>query len=236
MQVNNETGVRQPIVEVSDILRSHPAFLHVDAAQGFGKDLAPLRDARIDLISASGHKIHGPKGIGVLVARRRRYDRLPLRPLIFGGGQERGLRSGTAPVALIAGLGEAARLALRDSDIRQEKCIETKRQLLECFSGADFCINGDPDFVMDHVLNLSIDGIDSEAFMLQTKRLIAVSNGSACTSQRHQPSHVLEAMGLSENEIAEALRFSWCHLTPQVDFQSLRACLPQIGTQPKVVA
>ncbi len=122
MQANNETGVRQPIEAVAEELKAHPAYFHVDAAQGFGKDLAPLRNPRIDLISLSGHKLYAPKGVGALVARRRGYERAPLQPLLVGGGQERGLRPGTLPVALIAALGEAAELAVRDHDARIEKC------------------------------------------------------------------------------------------------------------------
>jgi len=102
MQVNNETGVQQPIAEIADRLAESPVFLHVDAAQGFGKELAALSHRRVDLISASGHKLCGPKGAGALVVRRRDGQRLPLTPLLHGGGQELGLRPGTLPVALIA--------------------------------------------------------------------------------------------------------------------------------------
>ena len=94
MQVNNETGVRQPIAEIAEILKGHDAYFHTDAAQGFGKDLESLRNPRIDLISISGHKIYAPMGIGALITRRRGYDRPPLRPLAYGGGQERGLGRG----------------------------------------------------------------------------------------------------------------------------------------------
>jgi len=110
MAANNETGARQPISEITDTLASHEAFFHTDAAQSFGKDLAVLRNPRIDLLSVSAHKLYGPKGIGALVTRRRGYAKPPLSPLMHGGGQERGLRPGTLPVALIAGLGKAAEL------------------------------------------------------------------------------------------------------------------------------
>ena len=110
MHVNNETGVVQPLTEIALGLARHPAFLHVDAAQGCGKELLALRDPRIDLISISGHKLYAPKGIGALVTRRRGFERIPLEPLMVGGGQERGLRPGTLPVHLAVGLG----LTLRD--------------------------------------------------------------------------------------------------------------------------
>ena len=123
MHVNNETGVIQPLAEIADVLADSEAYFHVDAAQGFGKELEGLRNRRIDLISVSGHKIYGPKGIGALIARRRNGSRVPLTPLVFGGGQERGLRPGTAPVPLIAGLGEASRIALRDHAARRARCM-----------------------------------------------------------------------------------------------------------------
>ena len=115
MHVNNESGVIQPIEEVAAVLADHPAYFHVDAAQGFGKELAALRESRIDLISVSGHKVYGPKGVGALVARRRRFRRPPLKPLFYGGGQERGLRPGTLPVHLIVGLGLAAELGAKEA-------------------------------------------------------------------------------------------------------------------------
>src|SRR5208282_2646316 len=103
MQVNNETGIIQPLNEICNRLIDHPAYLHVDAAQGFGKYNGPLRNPRIDLVSVTAHKIYGPKGVGALISRRLGFDRPPLAPLMFGGGQERGLRPGTLPVHLIAG-------------------------------------------------------------------------------------------------------------------------------------
>ena len=116
MHVNNETGVRQPVVELADRLATCDAYLHVDAAQSFARDIDALRHPRIDLISASAHKINGPKGVGALITRRRGQERPPLQPLMFGGGQERGLRPGTMPVALAAGFGLAAELAVAERD------------------------------------------------------------------------------------------------------------------------
>src|SRR5699024_5917181 len=111
MHVNNETGVIQPICELADILAGRDAYFHVDAAQGFGKDLEPLRCPRIDLISISGHKLYAPKGVGALIMKRRMGGRPPIEPLMYGGGQERGLRPGTLPVGLIAAFGLASQLA-----------------------------------------------------------------------------------------------------------------------------
>ncbi len=218
MHVNNETGVLQPITEVVEILHGHSAFFHVDAAQGFGKDIPSLQNRRIDLISISGHKIYAPKGIGALVARRRGYDRLPLQPLMFGGGQEQGLRPGTLPVHLAAGLGLASELAMQNHIQREAKCRLFKERLLGEFLPLDPVINGDLEMSLPNVVNLSFPGIDSEALMVAVKTEIAISNGSACTSQRYKPSHVLKAMGLDDTLIQSAVRVSWCHFTEEPDW------------------
>jgi len=228
MAVNNETGVIQPVPEIADVMSGHDAYLHVDAAQAFGKNLGLLRHQRIDLISVSGHKVYAPKGIGALIARRRGYSRPPLRPLAFGGGQERGLRPGTLPVPLIAGLGAAARLALRDHEKRALRCAAFKARLLEAFEALKPLLNGDPDRTVPHAVSLSVPGLDAEAAMLAVKDLIAISNGSACTSQRYEPSHVLTAMALPEDRVRGALRISWSHLTPAPDWAAVVARLTQV--------
>jgi cysteine desulfurase len=222
MHANNETGVLQPIMEIAEGLAASEAYFHVDAAQGFGKDLDTLRKKRIDLISISGHKIYGPKGIGALVARRRGYQRPPLRPLMFGGGQERGVRPGTLPVPLIVGLGVAAQLAAENHEQRSRACEAIRQQAITELSALQPTIHGDPHFTMPHVLNLSFPGVDAEAAMVALKDVAAVSNGSACTSSDYTPSHVLTAMGLEEDEIQSALRLSWCHLTGEVDWTQIR--------------
>ena len=221
MQVNNETGVRQPIAEIAEILKNHDAYFHTDAAQGFGKDLETLRNPRIDLISISGHKLYAPMGIGALVARRRGYDRPPLRPLAYGGGQERGLRPGTLPVALIAALGAAAEIAVRDNVSRRETCRQMRQQALSAMAPLDPKLTGDQKLAADHVLNLAFPGLDSEALMVALKDLVAISNGSACTSSSYTPSHVLRAMGMNEDEANACVRISWCHLTPEVDWDGV---------------
>lgn len=219
MHVNNETGVIQPLNELAAQVADHPAYFHVDAAQGFGKDLTPLRNRRIDLISASGHKIFAPKGVGALIARRRKYSRPPLTPLCFGGGQERGLRPGTLPVALIAGFGLAARLACAESSARLEYCRQFRQALVDAIDPLEPCYNGDTDRVLPSVVNVSFPGLDSEALMVALKNLIAISNGSACTSSSYEPSHVLRAMGCTSEQIQGAIRISWCHMTPSVDWE-----------------
>lgn len=218
MHANNETGVIQPIKEITALLRGHDAYFHVDAAQTFGKLIEPLRNERIDLISASAHKIFGPKGIGTLITRRREYDRPPLKPLAYGGGQERGLRPGTLPVHLIVAFGEACAVALRDQKNRSEKVEAFRKQVVEALHPLLPILHGDQSCVMPNVLNVSIPGLNSEAAMVGLKDLVAISNGSACTSANYTVSHVLKAMNLPEQEILSALRISWCHLTPDVQW------------------
>ena len=223
MQVNNETGVRQPVEAIAAALEGHDAYLHVDAAQGFGKELKALRSRRIDLISVSSHKIHGPVGIGALVVRRRGFDRIPLECLMRGGGQERGLRPGTLPVALIAGMGVAAERAAIEVETRRTQCAVVRERALAALRPLGVRIHGRLEESLPHVLNFSLEGIDSEALMVGLRDLVAVSNGSACTSQRYAPSHVLEAMALPPAAVAGAVRMSWCHLTPDVDWQVVAA-------------
>ena len=218
MQVNNETGVCQPLSEITELLSNHPTYFHTDAAQGFGKDLETLRNSRIDLISISGHKIFAPQGIGALITRRRGYDRPPLQPLVYGGGQERGLRPGTLPVALVAALGAAAEISVRDHSKRQLACRHIRQKALEALTPLHPTLTGEQALVMDHVLNLAFPGLDSEALIVALKDLVAISNGSACTSSSYTPSHVLKAMGMEDDEANGCVRISWCHMTPDVDW------------------
>lgn len=228
MATNNETGVIQPIPEITSVLGESEAYLHVDGAQAFGKQIELLRHHRIDLLSVSGHKLHAPKGIGALIARRRGYQRLPLRPLTFGGGQEHGLRPGTLPVALIAGFGLAAELALYEHAERAQHCAAVQRAALAALSPLGIVLNGDPDRLATHTLNFSIPGVDSEAAIVALKDLAAISNGSACTSQSYNPSHVLTAAGLPDERVAGALRLSWSYMTPAVDWAQITDRLWQL--------
>ena len=212
MHVNNETGVVQPLEALSEALADHPAYFHVDAAQGFGKELDQLRSQRIDLISISGHKIYAPKGVGALVTRKRNgRDRPPIEPLMFGGGQERGIRPGTVPVALVVGLGEASRLALAEHDKRMRAARHVERVVLEFVEQAGGTVNGDRSRSIPHIVNASFRGLDSEAFIVATKSLVAISNGAACSSHAYERSHVLEAMNLEPWRVGGAVRFSFSH-------------------------
>lgn len=221
MHVNNETGVVQPIEEIAAVLVGHEAFFHVDAAQSFGKLLPALRNPRVELISVSAHKIYGPKGVGALIVRRRGYDRLPIAPLVFGGGQERGLRPGTQPVGLIVALGEASEVAIKEQAKREKRCRAIKEQAFAALTGAGGKPVGDQTKTLPSTLNIRFPGLDSEALMVALKDLIAISNGSACTSSSYTPSHVLKAMGFDDVAANQCVRLSWCHFTPDVDWEAV---------------
>jgi cysteine desulfurase len=216
MAANNETGVIQPVDEFADIVMGHETFLHVDSAQAFGKIVKPLRNKRIDFLSVSGHKIYGPKGIGALIVRRRGYKSGPLKPLMYGGGQERGLRPGTLPVALIAGFGLASSLALKEHSDWLARCKAIRAEALTALAPLGIVMNGDPLRTIAHTLNFSVPGVDSEAAILALKDLAAISNGSACTSHSYEASHVLTAARLPDEQVTGALRLSWSHLTREV--------------------
>ncbi|MCY3950872.1 MAG: aminotransferase class V-fold PLP-dependent enzyme, partial [Acidimicrobiaceae bacterium] len=220
MHANNETGVIQPLEEIATVLGDHVAYWHVDAAQTYGK-LDGLGNRRIDLISMSGHKLYGPMGVGALVARRRGYQRPPLSPLMFGGGQERGLRPGTVPVPLVVGMGEACRLATIEQASRAAACRTQRTQVTDALS--QFCpqLNGDQNKTLPHVLSVSIPELDAEAAMMILRDLVAISNGSACTSSSYEPSHVLAAMGLGSERAQGALRISWSHEPMGIDWGSV---------------
>jgi cysteine desulfurase len=222
MQANNETGIVQDIEGFAASLCDHPAYFHVDGAQGFGKEPIGSQNRRVDLLSVTAHKLYGPQGVGALIVRRSPGRDVPLQPLVHGGGQERGFRPGTHPVHLIVGFGMAAKLAHRDFSLRESTNRRFRQKLMDGLSSLPITVNGDQSRALPHVLNFSVAGISSEAAMVALRDLIAVSNGSACSSARYEPSHVLRAMGLRPDDLEGAMRFSWCHLTPAVDWDAVR--------------
>ncbi|MGX6960674.1 MAG: IscS subfamily cysteine desulfurase [Rickettsia endosymbiont of Pentastiridius leporinus] len=206
MAVNNEIGVIQSLKEIGKICREKGVFFHSDIAQGFGKIPIDVNEFNIDLASISGHKIYGPKGIGALYVRKR--PRVRITPLINGGGQERGMRSGTLPTPLIVGLGTAAEIAYNET----EKDAKHVNYLFDKFlSGiksriSEVYLNGDENQRHKGNLNLSFAGVEGESIILAIKDL-AVSSGSACTSASLEPSYVLRAMGIGEELAHTSIRF-----------------------------
>ena len=221
--INNETGAIQPIKEIGDYSCSNGIFFHVDAAQSFGKLVDELREVKYDLLSATAHKIYGPQGIGILVMRRRNYKKPPVQPHSFGGGQENSFRPGTLPVALIAGFGKATELALAHHEEWQLHSHKLKTEVLKKLerSGIKYVINGEPNKCIETTLNVSFLGVNSEALMIAARPYFSVANGSACTSKDHKHSHVLEAMGVSDEVAESSIRMSWGKGIKSVDIEQL---------------
>ncbi len=207
MYVNNETGVIQPINEIADITHGTNAVFMSDCTQAVGKIPVNVDDLGVDLMSFSGHKMHAPKGIGALYVRQRK-NKIKISPLLHGGGHERGLRSGTLNVTGIVGLGKACEIALVEMNINYERIIKLRNKLengLLKISGS--FLNGNSDERIFHVSNMCFRGQEAN-ILIGKMRNIAVSNGAACSSMVIEPSHVLKAMGLSDEEAYASIRFS----------------------------
>ncbi len=216
MAVNNEIGVVQPLAEIGRICREKGVYFHTDAAQAVGKIPLDVNAMNIDLLSVSGHKIYGPKGIGALYVRRR--PRVRLQPLITGGGQERGLRSGTLPTPLCVGLGEACAIAEREM-AEEAKRLEGLRQRFYDQIMArlpDVYLNGDETHRIPGNLNLSFAYVEGEGLMMGIKGL-SVSSGSACTSASLEPSYVLRALGVQEDMAHTSLRIGLGRYTTEAE-------------------
>ena len=208
MHINNETGVMQPINEVAALATEQGVILHVDAAQAAGKFRINLQEMPIDLLSLSAHKFHGPKGIGCLVVRNRRQ--LRLQPLMYGGGQEFGLRPGTLATHQIIGLAAALTLAADRRQADYANVTNLKRYFIESLgSRMPIQIHGQSEDASPYILNFSIAGIGSDALLNQLAGQIAIASGSACTSGTVEPSHVLRAMGIEGESLYGAVRISF---------------------------
>ena len=228
MHVNSETGIIQPIEEVGEALSKTKAYFHIDATQGFGKLNDTLRRTKYNMMSLTAHKLGGPQGVGAIVLRRdKTYRRPPVKPLLFGGQQERGFRPGTTPVALVAGFALAAKLCDQEAAKHMEKCQEIKNTFMASIGSLDYVINGDPQYCIPSTINISFAGVDAESYFVSLKDEYAFSNGSACNSGSHAPSYVLTAMGLDEKRVNEAIRISW-DANVKADFLPLRKYIESI--------
>ena len=214
MAVNNEIGVIQPLAEIGKICRDKGAFFHTDAAQAVGKIPLDVNAMNIDLMSISGHKIYGPKGIGALYMRRR--PRARITALIDGGGQERGMRSGTLPTPLCVGLGEAAEICLKEMDVEAKRLTKLRDRMLEGLQAKlpEIYVNGDLDHRIPGNLNISFAYVEGESLMMGIKGL-SVSSGSACTSASLEPSYVLRALGVDEELAHTSLRIGLGRFTTE---------------------
>lgn len=216
MHANNETGTVYPVDKISEIVQRHDVLFHCDAAQSFGKIPLDARQIRANFISISAHKIYGPKGIGALYVKSGgRAEKL--KPLMFGGGQERGLRPGTLPVPLIAGFGEAAEIALREM---AEESLRTSRLRDLLWQGlsrncSPVVLNGSFGERLPNNLNVSFPGLSAEALTAEWYGKIAVSSVSSCSSALWSSSRVLKAMGADEERLRGAIRFGLGRFTTE---------------------
>ena len=215
MHVNNETGIIQDIGAVGAICRERGVLLHVDAAQSAGKVPIDVDSLAVDLMSLTGHKVYGPKGVGALYLRRR--PPLGLTPLIEGGGQEGGLRSGTLATHQIAGMGLAFELAAREGAADSARIAELRERLWQgiCSVGG-VRLNGHPERRIAAILNIAFSEVEGESLQFSLRDL-AVSAGAACSSESEEPSYVLRALGLSDAEARSSLRFSLGRFSTQAD-------------------
>ena len=205
MFVNNETGVIQPMKKIGELCRDYESVFHTDAAQAAGKIDIDVEELNIDALSISGHKMYGPKGIGVLYVNTP--TRLQIKPLFDGGGQEKELRSGTLPTPLCVGLSEALDLSLKEKDQTNDQIIELRLRMLEILSNSinDLKVNGSNTSRIEGNLNIMIPGIDAEV-LINNMPEIAISTGSACTSGFVERSHVLQSMGMTDEEASYSFR------------------------------
>jgi len=226
MFINNEIGVKQPVAEIGALCRSKKVFFHTDAAQAVGKVPIDVNEMKIDLMSISGHKIYGPKGVGALYVRRR--PRVRLEALQSGGGQERGMRSGTVPTPLVVGMGAACSLSMEEMsyDSARIKMLSDRlinKIMAEC---PNVVRNGDPTETYPGCVNLSFAYVEGESLLMALKD-IALSSGSACTSASLEPSYVLRALGADEDMAHSSIRFGIGRFTTEeeIDYTAEKCIL-----------
>jgi cysteine desulfurase len=225
MAVNNEIGVIQDLAAIGEVAKRHGALFHVDAAQGAGRIPLDVGAIRADLLSLSGHKIYGPKGIGALYLRRR--PRVRLVPLFSGGGQERGLRSGTLPAPLIVGLGEACRIAAQEMALDAGRIAGQRDRFLAALEALvpGLTLNGDADRRVAGNLSLAFPGGVTAQQLMEAAPELCLSTGSACSSAEVEPSHVLKALGLPEARARATLRIGIGRFTSPAEVELAAAAL-----------
>ena len=216
MGVHNEIGVIQPLKEIGDLCRKNNIFFHTDCAQAIGKIKIDVDEMNIDAMSISGHKIYGPKGVGALYVRRK--PRVRIKAMMSGGGQERGMRSGTLSPALCVGLGEACRICYNEMDEENKRLVYLKNRFYDGITSKckDVYLNGSSEFRIPGNLNISFAYVEGESLIMALKD-IAVSSGSACTSASLEPSYVLRALGRKDELASSSIRFSFGRFTTEDD-------------------
>ncbi len=218
MFANNEIGVIQPIAQIGAIARKHGVLLHTDAAQAFGKVPIDVLAQNIDLMSISGHKLYGPKGIGALYVRRKN-PRVRLEAQQHGGGHERGMRSGTLYVPLIVGLGAAAERAIAEMPTEAVRTLQLRERLYKNVTSRlpEVYVNGSLEHRLPGNLNISFAFVEGEALLMGLNDTVALSSGSACTSASLEPSYVLKALGVGDELAHSSLRFGIGRFNTEAD-------------------
>lgn len=228
MAVNNEIGVKQPIQEIGRLCKSKKVFFHTDAAQAVGKIPINVETMNIDLMSISGHKLYGPKGVGALYVRRR--PRVRIAPIQSGGGQERGIRSGTVPTPLAVGIGSACEIASKEMEYDHKWVTMLSNRMLEKMNAnlTHVIRNGDSVETYPGCLNLSFAYVEGESLLMALKD-VALSSGSACTSASLEPSYVLRAIGADEDLAHSSIRFGFGRFSTieEVDYTADR-CIKHV--------
>lgn len=224
--VNNETGVTQPLREIGALCQTYGALFHSDATQALGKMPLDLKGWGVALASFSAHKVYGPKGIGVLYLRRQ--PRVHLRPLLPGGGQQKGLRGGTLPVPLCVGFGEACRIVMEEGESERVRIANLSRRLVEGLSALPYArLNGDPTSKVPHIVNMGFPYIEGESLVMGLEN-ICVSTGSACSSERLEPSYVLRAMEADELVMQSSIRFGLGRFTTPDEIETTIAKVSEV--------
>ncbi|HPZ14425.1 MAG TPA: cysteine desulfurase family protein [Bacillota bacterium] len=231
MAANNEIGTIAPLKEIGKVAKKHGVLFHTDAAQAVGHTPIDVKEMGIDLLSLSGHKVYGPKGIGALYIEGVN-PKAKVSPVMFGGGHERGIRSGTYNVPGIVGLGKALEIAEKEMEAENARFREWTKLMFEAFQESieGVILNGHPEKRLAHNLNVCFPGIESKALMHLLRNDIAVSAGSACTTMSVEPSHVLKAIGLSDREIYSAVRFG---LGRQNNEEEIKHCINKVISSAK---
>jgi cysteine desulfurase len=221
MAANNEIGVLQPLAEIGELCRTQEIIFHTDAAQAIGKIPLDVQGMKIDLMSLTAHKVYGPKGIGALYVRRRN-PRVQIAPQQHGGGHERGMRSGTLYTPQIVGFGKAVEIALEEQDTESDRLIQLRHILWKQLSQLPgIHLNGHPTQRLPGNLNISVEKVDGSALLLGLQPVMAVSSGSACSSATTAPSHVLTALGHSEQLAYASVRFGIGRFNTQDEIDSV---------------
>ncbi len=216
MFANNEIGTIQNVSQIGAIAHEHNVLFHTDAAQAVGHIPIDVKKMNIDLMSFSSHKIYGPKGIGALYLRSL-MPRVKLNSIVYGGGQERNIRSGTLNVPGIVGFAKAVEIAVSEMNDENKKYKKWTDSMLEKFAAVGGKLNGHPENRLVHNLNIRFDGIEGKAIINSVSKKLAISAGSACTTQNVEPSHVLLALGLSEKEAHQSIRIGLSRFTTEVE-------------------